>query len=122
MAHKLVDCLTATDGPQFFCHEGLALGGESGDTYQMPTDAQGHPDVAQLTRCEGFLRWASRYRFASAFVQYRAVMAVQLRMAQRYLAGHFRYSAALRRRCGGQAAIMQQALNAMSLHTIAGED
>ena len=115
MAHKVVGCLTKPHRNQFFCHEGLAQGGETGTQYLVPRDAEGMPDGSQLTRCGGFLRWAVKYRFASYVVQFRTVMALQLKMCQRYLAGDFSLSQTFRTSCGGRADILQQALNMQSM-------
>jgi hypothetical protein len=121
MGHHLVACLTKPVH-EFFCHEGLAQGGPTGTAYQVPLDANGKPDRRQLTPCGGFLRWAVKYRFASYAVQWKAVMALQRKMCQRYLAGTWSHSRHFRELCGGRADIMQQALNEASLHTMAGED
>ena len=122
MGHKVLGCLTKPHRNQFFCHEGLAQGGATGTQYLPPTDAQGQPDTTQMTRCGGFLRWAVKYRFASYIVQFKAVMAFQLRMCQRYLAGDFSLSQTFRKSCGGRADILQEALNMQSMQAASAQE
>ena len=121
MGHKVLRAITHPVGHKFFCHEGLAQGGKTGTTYQVPAKEDGSPDIAQLVPCGGFLRWAVPYRFAAYITKFKAVMALQLRMCRRYLSGNFEHSASFRVSCGGKAAVLQGALN-MQTMTEAGED
>ena len=115
MGHSILACLTKPSAHQFFCHDNLPKGGASGNSYQLPLLHDGTPDVAQLQRCGGFLRWAVKYRLASFVVQWKAVMALQLQMCRRFLKGDFPHAAEFRQSCGGRADVLQEALNMQSL-------
>jgi len=84
--------------------------------------ADGRIDVAQLTPCGGFLRWAVRYRGASLREQIAAVDAHQRRMCERYLASDLPHAAEFRRQCRGKVALFQEALNMQSLGILWMED
>jgi hypothetical protein len=122
MGHKLLEVLGGGKSG-FFCHIGMPtevrLDGTAG-AYTPPKKPDGSIDTAQLTPCGGFLRWAVPYRFAPRREQYKAVMALQLKMCRRYLAGE--EGADFRESCGGRADVFQQALNLSSMLQAEGDE
>jgi hypothetical protein len=125
MGHKVLASLRTPEKNRFFCHQGMPtqtrLDGTSG-AYLPPLRADGSIDVGQLTPCGGFLRWSVKFRLEPSWVQFKAVMALQLKMCQRYLAGDSSDAAGFRESCGGRADILQSALNMSSLNLADTED
>ena len=116
MAQKLLDCLTGT-APDFYCHEGMPqainLDGTAG-AWLPPRTADGTIDTSQMTRCGGYLRFAVKYRFASEAAQRQAIADLQRHMVARFLASDVDYAADLRTACGGNAALLAEALNRLA--------
>lgn len=116
MGHKLIQCLTEP-GHRFFCHQGLQtqirLDGTVG-AYIPPHREDGTIDTRQLEPCGGYLRWALSRRTLAMAEQIKDVLALQLRMARRFLESDAPFAIRLKESCNGRADILQKALNARS--------
>jgi len=116
MGHKLLECLTGK-APDFYCHAGMelqiGLDGEAG-AWLPPRTPDGSIDLSQMTRCGGYLRFAVKYRFASEAEQRQAIADLQRHMVERFLSSDVDYAADLRQACGGNAALLAEALNRLA--------
>jgi hypothetical protein len=116
MAHKLLECLTGT-APDFYCHEGMAQqirpDGTAGE-WLPPRKSDGSMDLGKMTRCGGYLRFAAKYRFSPEVEQRQAITDLQRHMVGRFLTSASDYAPALRHACGGNAALLAEALNRLA--------